>query len=257
MLSRTAKQGLVWGGALILVGVLSLTGAFADLSGWVRAVCLTAAGLGALILYLTDRSDWAILIPTFVLWAAAGLAGLVALDVLRDEAIAVYVLVALTLPLLTIFLRDRTKWWTLVPAYVLLAEALFVGLIGLGVLDGLLVAAYVLFAIAIPFFVVYARNRRKWWALIPGGILAVVALSFLSVELDTIHYCPFPLLHVLGWIVMRDGEKRKATQRGQHKQGRALALDRRSLDDPRHPRGPGQMPSIAHRLKQSRTLQPP
>lgn len=203
MLSRAAKQGLVWGGALILVGVLSLVGAFADLSGWVWAVCLAAAGLGALILYLTDRSDWAILIPTYALWVTAGLAALVALDVLRDEAIAVYVLVALALPLLAIFLRDRTKWWALIPAYVLLAEALFVGLIGLGVLDDLLVAAYVLFAIAFPFFVVYARNRRKWWALIPGGSLAVVALSFLFVEAAFGYVVAAVLILVGAWLLAR------------------------------------------------------
>lgn len=77
------------------------------------------------------------------------MAAFVALDVLRDEAIAVYVLVVIALPLLAVFLHDRTKWWVLIPAYVLLAERLFVGLIGLGVLGDLLFAAYVLFAIAI------------------------------------------------------------------------------------------------------------
>jgi hypothetical protein len=203
MLSRAAKQGLVWGGFLILVGVLSLVGVFTDLSSWVWAVCLAAGGLGALILYLTDRSDWAILIPTYALWAAAGLAALVALDVLHDEAIAVYVLVAIALPFLAVFVRDRPKWWALIPAYVLLAEGLFVGLIGLGVLDDLLVAAYVLFAIAIPFFVVYARDRRQWWALIPGGILAFVGLSFLFVE-AAFEYIAAPVLILVGaWLLVR------------------------------------------------------
>jgi uncharacterized membrane protein HdeD (DUF308 family) len=50
------------------------------------------------------------------------------------------------------------------------------------VLDDLMVPAYVLFSIAIPFFVVYLRNSKNWWALIPGGILAVIALSFLIAE---------------------------------------------------------------------------
>jgi threonine/homoserine/homoserine lactone efflux protein len=57
-----------------------------------------------------------------------------------------------------------------------------VGLIGLGVLDDLLIPTYVMFAIAIPFFVVYARDTKQWWALIPGGIMVVIGLSFLVAE---------------------------------------------------------------------------
>jgi membrane protease YdiL (CAAX protease family) len=47
---------------------------------------------------------------------------------------------------------------------------------------GGLIPAYVLFAVAIPFFVVYARNSQQWWALIAGGILAVIGLPFLIAE---------------------------------------------------------------------------
>jgi len=65
---------------------------------------------------------------------------------------------------------------------VLLVVAVMIGLIGLGVLGDLLVPAYILFAIAIPFFVIYARDRSQWWPLIPGGILAVIGLSFLIAE---------------------------------------------------------------------------
>lgn len=36
-----------------------------------------------------------------------------------------------------------------------------VPLIGIGFLEGVLIAAYVLFAIVIPFFVVYARKSKN------------------------------------------------------------------------------------------------
>jgi hypothetical protein len=179
---KASRQGLIWSAVLILVGVLLLVNQLTELSAWVWVALLAAAGLGAFGLYLTDRSDWGMLLATYVLWAIAVLVALVTLDVLKDEAVAFYVLLVIALPFFAVYLRDRALWWTLIPAYVLLAIAVMVGLIGLGVLDDLLVPAYVLLAIALPFFVVYVRNRTYWWALIPGGILAVIGLAFLIAE---------------------------------------------------------------------------
>jgi hypothetical protein len=182
MLTKPVKQALVWGGTLILVGGLSLVDQFVELSPWVWAVAFAVAGLGALGLYLTDRSDWAMLLATYIVWAIALLIALIQLDVLRDDAVAFYALAAVALPFLGVFVRDRSQWWALIPAYILLAVAVMIWLIGRRVLGDLLVPSYVLIAVAIPFFVVYARDRSHWWALIPGGIMAIVALSFLIAE---------------------------------------------------------------------------
>jgi hypothetical protein len=203
MKSSTIRQSIVWGGVLILVGLLLLVNQFVELSPWVWVLMLAAAGLGAFGLYLTDRSDWAMLLATYVLWAITMLVALIELNVLRDDAIAVYALIAIALPFLAVFWRDRAQWWALIPAYVLLVIGVMIGLIGLGVLDDLLVPAYVLFAIAIPFFVVYARDRRLWWALIPGGILAVVGLSFLVIEAALAYIGAVVLLIVGAWILVR------------------------------------------------------
>jgi hypothetical protein len=143
------------------------------------------------------------LLATYVLWAIALLLALVTLDVLRDDAVAVFVLLAIALPFLGVFLRNRALWWALIPAYVLLAIGVMIGLLALGVLDDLLVPAYVLFAIAVPFFVVYARDRKLWWALIPGGILAVVGLSLFVAE-SAFVYIGAALLFLAGvWILVR------------------------------------------------------
>jgi hypothetical protein len=182
MLSRSAKQALVWGCTLILVGVLSLADQFVELSPWAWAAMFGAVGLGALVLYLTDRSDWAMLLATYIPWVIGLLIAFVTLDVLRDDAIAFYVLSAVALPFLVVFVRDRTQWWALIPAYILLVVGLMVWLIGLRVLGDLLIPAYVMFAIAAPFLLVYLRDRSQWWALIPAGIMAVVGLSFLIAE---------------------------------------------------------------------------
>jgi hypothetical protein len=180
--SKAAKQGLVLGGSLIIIGVLALVDQFVELSPWVWVAFLAAAGLGAFGLYLTDRSDWGMLLATYVLWAIALLVALVTWDVLQDEGVTFFVLPAIALPFLVVYYRDRAQWWALIPAYVLLAVALMIGLTEWGLLDDELVASYVLFVIAIPFFVVYVRNRSQWWWLIPGGILAIIGLAFLIAE---------------------------------------------------------------------------
>jgi hypothetical protein len=208
MRSRAMRQTAVWSGVLIVVGVLLLVETVTEVSAWIWIILLAACGLGAFGLYLSDRTDWSMLLPAYVLWAIAFLIALVTLNILQDEAVASYVLLAIALPFLAVFYRDRAQWWALIPAYVLLVVAVMVGLIGLGVLDDLLVPAYVLFAIAIPFFVVYARNRKQWWALIPGGILAIVGLSFLIAE-AAVEYIGALVLVLIGAGILLRAFRRK------------------------------------------------
>jgi hypothetical protein len=102
-------------------------------------------------------------------------------DPIAQEGLQVYVR-RVTRSYLAVFCRDRSLWWALILAYALLVVAAMLGLIGLGVLDDMLVPAYILLAIALPFFVVYARDLGQWWILIPGAVLAIVEVSFLISE---------------------------------------------------------------------------
>ena len=249
------RQNVVWGALLILLGLLALVQTFANLSAWVWVAALSGGGLGMFAIYLATRSHWAALIPVYVLWVVALLIALITLNILRDEAIATFVLSAIALPFLIVFLRNRTQWWALIPTYVLFAiglmvgligigvlrnEAvatfvlwsialpflivflnntsqwwaliptyvlgavgLMVGLIGLGILNDLLIPAYVMFAIAIPFIVVYARDPKQWWALIPAGITAVIGLSFFIAEAAVSYVGPVLLIAAGVWIVVR------------------------------------------------------
>jgi hypothetical protein len=209
MESQGRKQGLVWGGLLILFGVVGLVEAYADLTAWGWIAILTAAGLGIFGVYLTDRSDWGLLIPAYVMWVVAGLVALITLGLLRDPFIPTYVLAAIMLPFLVAYLRDREQWWALVPAYVLLAVGVMVGLIGQRVLSELLIPAYVMFAIAVPFFVVYVRDSTHWWALIPGGIMTIIGLSFLVAEGLFQYVAAVALLFAGSWIVVRQFARRE------------------------------------------------
>ena len=182
MKSQSRKPGLIWGGLLILFGALLLIETLTDLSAWVWVAVLAVAGLGAFAIYLGDRSDWGLLIPVYVLWSIAALVALITLNILRDDFVATFVLSVIALPFLVAFLRDRSRWGLLIPVYILFAVGIMVALIELGVLDDLLIPAYVLLAVSIPFFVVTVRNPKQWWPLIPGGITAIIGLSFLIAE---------------------------------------------------------------------------
>jgi hypothetical protein len=203
MNTKTGRQGIVWGGLLLLLGLLLLIETFTDLSAWVWIAALVLGGLGASTLYLADRSSFGNLIPSYVMWAIALMVALITLNVLNDEIIATFVLTAIALPFLVGFLRDRSKWGLLIPVYILLAVGLMVALIGAELLEDLLVAAYVMFAIAIPFLFVYVRDRKQWWALIPGGITAVIGLSFLIAEAAAQYIVAIALVIVGGWILAR------------------------------------------------------
>jgi hypothetical protein len=204
MMQQTRKQNLVWGVLLIVFGLLAVVENYTDLSVWVWVAVLVAAGAVALGLYLADRSEWGLLITAYVLWAVAGLVALIELEILQDEFIATYVLAAIALPFLAFYVRDRAQWWALVPAYVLLAVGVMVGLIGQELLDELLIPAYVMFAIAIPFLAVYARDSKQWWALIPGGIMGVIGLAFLVAEAQANYVVPAILILIGIWMLVRN-----------------------------------------------------
>ena len=128
---------------------------------------------------------------------------LVTLEILQDELIATFVLAVIALPFLVGFMRDRSRWRLLIPVYILLAVGIMVALIGLGILDDLLIPAYVLIAVSIPFFVAYVRDQSHWWPLIPGGITAIIGLSFLIAENIAQYVGAIALVVVGGWILVR------------------------------------------------------
>jgi hypothetical protein len=197
------KQNVVWGGLLILFGVLALAQTFIDISVWAWVAILGVTGLGVFAVYLSDRSSKALLIPVYVLWVVAIFLALLALDILQDVFVASFVLTAIALPFIVVFLKDRSRWAFLIPAYVLLAVGLMVPLLESGVLADVLVPAYVMFTIAIPFFAVYLWNRQHWWALIPGGVLLIVSFAFLFAEAAAELIVPAVLILVGIGILLR------------------------------------------------------
>jgi len=214
MESGSRKRTIVWGGLLILFGALALAETFYALGAWMWIAVLAISGIVVFGVYVTDSSDKSLLIFAYVLLAVALLVALLTLNVLRDPFIATFVLLAVALPFLGAFLKSgRTNWGLLLPAYILTTIGIMVPLNEIGILRDTLVASYVLFAVAIPFFVTYIRNRENWWALIPGGVISVVGLALLIASRSAEYIFPALLIIAgVGVLVSQFIKKEKGEQ---------------------------------------------
>ncbi|MFA9401946.1 MAG: DUF3488 domain-containing protein [Anaerolineales bacterium] len=183
MKQQSRNQAIVWGGLLIIFGVVGLVESFTDLTPWMWVAILAVTGLGIFGVFLWDRSEWWPLIPAYVLWAIAGLLALVELNVLRDQFLPTYVLCTIAIPFIVVYTRDRAQWWALIPAYVLLAVAAMILLSETGLLSDAFQGTFVLTAIALPFLLIYLRDRAMWWALIPAYVLLSIGVMLLLEEL--------------------------------------------------------------------------
>jgi hypothetical protein len=167
--------------AMFVLGtMLALIGLGVLRDEWIATFVLLAIGLPFLYVYARNPRNWWAVIPAYAMFVLGTMLALIGLGVLRDEWIATFVLSAIGLPFLYVYARNPRNWWALIPAYTMLAIGTMVGLIGLGLLNDLLIPAYVNLAIALPFFVVFVRDRNNWWALIPGGIMGVIGMGFLA-----------------------------------------------------------------------------
>jgi signal transduction histidine kinase len=82
---------------------------------------------------------------------------------------------------LVTFVADRRQWWALIPGCVLLGVAAMIVNSENEFIPDQQAGALFLFSVGLPFLLIYLADRRMWWALIPGGVLTVIALiTFVS-----------------------------------------------------------------------------
>ena len=124
--------------------------------------------------YLTDRArNWWALIPGGVMLFLALTTLLV--DLAGGEWVGSMFLFLIGLSFLVVYLNNRTRTWALLVAYIL-------GVLSIApaMASGGETAAYYgpvfLFAVALPFFIIYFRGADKWWAIIPAGVLTTVSI---------------------------------------------------------------------------------
>ncbi len=96
----------------------------------------------------------------------------------------------------SVFIGNRARWWAIIPGLTLLGLG---ALIGIGALlpsyyENLIGAPLFLASISAAFWTIYLTQRRLWWAIIPGGVMAsVAAVAFLDA---------LPARFDSGWVMM-------------------------------------------------------
>ena len=87
---------------------------------------------------------------------------------------------------LILFVRNVALWWPVIPAFTLLTTGVIIFLTTQAKLAGEMLGAILFFGVSLAFAVIFLLDRRRWWAVIPGGVLLLVsattALSTLQVK---------------------------------------------------------------------------
>jgi hypothetical protein len=177
-----------WGLALILVGLFFLAvniGIVPELSANLWAIGFAVLGLIFLAGYFISGIDnWWVLFPGLGSLAIAATIWLVTAGVAGNLAGGLFLLV-ISVPFWAAFLANRkTNWWALIPGWSMAAVGVIVLLVDL--VPGEVIGSLVMFAIALPFVVVYVSNREHWWALIPAYVLTAIGVIILLESLGGI-----------------------------------------------------------------------
>jgi hypothetical protein len=186
MKKQAIRQAIVWGGLLILSGVVLVLAQVANPGVWTWVAIFAGGGLGALIVYLTEPADVGLLVPPYILWAVAGLGVLLELEVLDNGYEATYVLGALALPFLVASLRRRTNRWMLAVVLALVALAVMVPLIVAEVLTNELIATYIFGAGALGLIMAWFTGQAGTWVLWIAYALTAMAALFPMTEGDRV-----------------------------------------------------------------------
>ena len=79
---------------------------------------------------------------------------------------------------LSVYINNNIQWWALFPGVIFLAISALIGLDSFlpGFQGSNLEGLIVLGGIALSFLFVYLASRINWWAIIPAGIMATIAI---------------------------------------------------------------------------------
>jgi len=79
---------------------------------------------------------------------------------------------------LSFYATNRPHWWALIPGIIFLAIAITIGFDAFlpGFSSSSLGGPIILGGIALSFLLVYLAERSNWWAIIPAGVMATIAI---------------------------------------------------------------------------------
>jgi hypothetical protein len=122
---------------------------------------------------VSPKQNWWALIPGWIMTAITVIVFFA--DSVQGELIGTFVLLAVALPFLVVYITDRSRWWALIPGGIVGVVAFIPLLTLIGNEDW--VGPIIVFFLALPFFVVYFVSPKNWWALIPAGSLLTAGIT--------------------------------------------------------------------------------
>jgi hypothetical protein len=179
--NRDKQISIVWGIVLILLGGFFLADQMNLISDLSPNTWVLLFGVASLLFFasyfLSGLTHWGWLFPATI---CGGVAATIWLAEHHFDGVYLgsLIVACVSLPFWVAFLvNQKANWWALIPGWITAAVAAIILLSE--AVSGEFMAAFILFSVALPFFVVFAVNREHWWALIPGGIVASVGLMLL------------------------------------------------------------------------------
>jgi hypothetical protein len=197
---------IVWGGLLILVGLLLLLENLNVIAiGSLWALLFAVPGALFVITFFTQREHWWAIIPGLSL---LGLAALIFIESAFPEANdpwgAGIFLGSIGLSFVGVYLRTG-QWWAIIPAGALLS--LGVNLFLEPFLPEDVFAGFFMLGLAATFGMVYLLTQGSedtQWALYPAGILALISMLILVAMTSVIRYIwPIALILGGGYLILR------------------------------------------------------
>jgi hypothetical protein len=264
---RKRRYGsLIWGGLLVVLGLVLLVDNLDLLGDWnapIRSLLLGAFSLVFLATYIRDREQWWALIPGLVILGIAVAVFLAEQDLVEGYVVATIILAGVGLPFLLIYLSDRQHWWALIPAMTMVGIAAGVFLEGLGAIGGPAVGGLAVGGISLGFVSIYLIDREQWWALIPGGVMGVLAF-FLLLAAAAKFIWPAALI-ALGLLLLRSSLRRdrRRARRTLIPSAPMPSIDTAELDraikatEPQRERLPSLEEQIAAAIREEHTTPPP
>jgi hypothetical protein len=79
---------------------------------------------------------------------------------------------------ISVFMTNRQNWWALIPGIIFLTIAVTIGFDAFlpGYSGSNFGGPIILGGIALSFLLVYIAERSNWWAIIPAGVMATIAV---------------------------------------------------------------------------------
>jgi hypothetical protein len=213
---KKIESGVLWGGLLVVLGVLFLMQSLNIISGtWTLlwAVLFGLGGLAFVYVFTNDRAkNWWSIIPGFTL---LGLAALMFLETIFPRSGSWgggFFLGAIALSFWVIYITRREFWWAVIPAGVLSTLAVVAMLPSF--MGGDLSGGLFFIGIGLTFALVYllpTTEGRMKWALIPAGILIVMGVLVMAASASLINYLwPLVLIALGVYVLWRNLTGRKA-----------------------------------------------